>query len=157
MIGLDPEYSSFLFVAAVAAMTEIIGVLTGFVIGYSFADARNLVASAAVFLLTFSIYGGTFIVPRNIPGYLRWMIYLDPIYYAFTSSMQIGYNRCFDASSASKNNPVFPCQRTVAFEVYGINDALPAGVNFALLTKLAFVLCFLGWVSLSLNCKYRSK
>lgn len=157
MIGLNPAFSAFLFVAVVGAITQVVGILAGFVVGYSVADPRRMVASSIIFVLTFMIYGGTFIIPEYVPGYLRWLVYLDPIYYAFTSSMQVGFNQCPDVSSASKNNPVYPCQRTVAFDIYGINDALPAGVNLALLTTLGLVLCFLGWISLSLNCKYRSK
>lgn len=151
MIGLNPAFSACLFVAALAGVLQVIGMLGGMVIGYTVSDPRKLIASVAMILFPFSLYGGIFIIPADIPGYLRWLVYLNPVYYAFTSAMQISYNPC------NPNTDVSLCQKTVAFRIYGIDDALPAGVNLALLVVVGFGYFMLGWISLSLNCKYRSK
>lgn len=157
MVGLNPAFSAYLFVSMLAGLCQTIGVLAGYTMGYSVRDVRKLVASAIISLLPFTIFGGLIIVPHDIPGYLRWLVYLDPIYYAFTAGMQVGYPPCPDAQSASENNPVVPCQRTVAFERFGINDALPAGINVVLLITLGIAVFFTGWISLYINARFRSK
>lgn len=157
MVGLNPAFSAYLFVSFVAGLSQTVGVLAGMSIGYSVADARKLTATTAMSLLPFMIFGGLLIAPPNIPGYLRWFVYVDPIYYAFTAAMQVGYTPCPDFESATESNPVSPCQRTVAFGLYGIDEALPAGVNVTLLMTLGLIVFILGWISLYFNAKYRSK
>lgn len=120
-------------------------------------DPPRLVAMATICVLPLWLFSGIFIALPDAPGFLRWIYYINPQYYGFVAGMQIAYTPCPTLATASKNNPIAPCQRTVAFDLFGIDDALPAGVNVALLLTVAAVFVLAGWASLVLRVRYFRK
>lgn len=119
-----------------------------------FKDLTIALAVLPIILLPLLLFSGLFVNSQSTPGYLRWIKYISPMFYAFVGEMETE----FSGTTLSNCNPrVRNCQGEVALEVFGIQNELPIGVNIVLLCVIFLVLIFAAYFVLLLITKRRYK
>lgn len=86
MIGLTPAFSSYLFIATLAALGALCGHAYGTLIASIFDDVNIALIVAPLCILPFVAVSGIFVAA--LPVYINWLKYCSPIYYSFSGMLQ---------------------------------------------------------------------
>lgn len=85
----------------------------------------------------FNLYTGLLLLPRNMPGYMRWLIYVNPAYHAFSGLAQIQ----FRGETLTNCDPARDeCNGDQLLENFGSDFTIPVGVIFVYMMCIIFVL-----------------
>lgn len=87
MVGLNPNVGRFFLFIMIILSAILFSVALGLTIGtFSPTEKFSQVLGTTV-LLFFIIFGGGFANPKSIPNWLRWIIWISPVNYAFRALM----------------------------------------------------------------------
>ncbi|KAH9411818.1 ABC-2 type transporter [Ordospora pajunii] len=88
MIGLNENAGRFFMFLVIVLSLTLFSISYGLAIS-AMASSQNVAqVLGSLGLLVFLIYSGSFNNPNTIPGWLRWMVWLSPMYYATKASFQ---------------------------------------------------------------------
>ncbi|KAM0672568.1 hypothetical protein OCOL_000299 [Ordospora colligata] len=88
MIGLNNNAGRFFIFLVIVLSLTLFSISYGLAIS-AMASSQNVAqVLGSLGLLVFLIYSGSFNNPNTIPAWLRWMVWLSPMYYATKASFQ---------------------------------------------------------------------
>lgn len=136
MIGLSSDISTFLVFLSIMGSLILFGIAYSLAIGAITSTQNNSQVLGSMGLLVFLIYSGSFNNPNTIPSWLRWAVWISPMYYATKASFQNQLNGVvFESSSI----------RTTGEEQIRIRGLDGTGVPFC--TFVLLVMSFFWMVS----------
>lgn len=89
MTNSNPRLTSFLGTVLTHSATNLCAESVGLLIGAATSDTKLGVTYATLSALTFMVVGGFFV--RNIPFFLKWLLYISPLKYAYVASIQFEF------------------------------------------------------------------
>ncbi|ADM11175.1 EPP transporter-like protein [Encephalitozoon intestinalis ATCC 50506] len=102
MMGLNSDLKTFLTFLAITNSLILFSIAYSLAIGAMTSSQSNSQVFGPMGLLVFLIYSGSFNNPNTIPEYLRWMVWLSPMYYAVKASFQNQLNGVVFESSYAR-------------------------------------------------------
>ncbi|AFN82649.1 EPP transporter-like protein [Encephalitozoon romaleae SJ-2008] len=88
MIGLSSDVSTFLVFLTIMGSLILFSIAYSLAIGAITSTQNNSQVLGSMGLLVFLIYSGSFNNPNTIPSWLRWVVWVSPMYYATKASVQ---------------------------------------------------------------------
>lgn len=153
MVGLRPAFSAYLLVATFAAFAAVAGVSLGMLLASLFNDFTVVLAVTPVILLPLLLLSGIFVNSESLKGYLEWIKYISPLYYATVGMLQTEFERDFPNCDSSRVN----CDGRQGLDSLGMGDSLAIGVNLVLLITLWLALTISAYLVLVLLTRRRYK
>lgn len=89
MSNSNPLISSFLGTVLTQSITNLCAESVGLLIGASTSNTKLGVTCATLSALSFMVVGGFFV--KSIPFFMRWMLYISPLKYAYVASIQFEF------------------------------------------------------------------
>lgn len=151
-VGLNPNFWRFVFFIFVLILISFLSISLAIVVSLYTKTLIQSQVLAATILTAFVIFGGNFVNPDTIPGFIRWIIWVSPVYYALEAMLQDQFRGlAFDCGDSDE-----PCYPTgsAALDFYGLNRiGYRKSVTVLLLITVALVL--VGAVSMRNRIKPR--
>lgn len=147
MVGLNPPFSAYLLVATLAALGALCGNAYGTLIVSLIDDLNIALTVAPIAILPLLVVSGFF--AAAIPGFLNWLKYISPIYYAFSGMIQTEFSRTFPNCDATREN----CNGSRAIAELNFSDTFPPGVNIVFLITIFAVLWIAGFLALWIGAR----
>lgn len=95
IIGLNPNAGRFFICLIIIISLILFSIAFGLTIS-TISPAQNIAQIiGSTFILLFTVYSGAFGSTATIPIWLRWLIYVSPIYYAYTAILQNQFSDVF--------------------------------------------------------------
>jgi ATP-binding cassette, subfamily G (WHITE), eye pigment precursor transporter len=95
IIGLNSSASRFFICCLIIASLILFSISFGLTIS-TISPSQNIAQIiGSTFVLLFVVYSGAFGSTATIPNWLRWLIYISPIYYAYTAILQNQFKDVF--------------------------------------------------------------
>lgn len=88
IVGLNPSFLRFVFFAFVLTTIMLFSISFSVVLVMSTKTLIQAQVLAATAMMSFVMFGGTFVTPDTIPAFARWAIWVSPVYYAFEAIVQ---------------------------------------------------------------------
>lgn len=142
MIGLNPAFSNYLMVATLGAFGALCGNAYGTLIVALVDDLNIALTIAPICILPLLVVSGVFVA--ELPGFLNWLKYISPIYYAFSGMLQVEFDRVFP--NCDDTREVCDGQRGIL--ELNFSDTFSPGVNLAFLAVIFVTFWIAGWIAL---------
>ncbi|KAM0687863.1 hypothetical protein COBT_000887 [Conglomerata obtusa] len=91
MTGLNPNAGRFFIFLIIIISSVIFATSLGLTIGTISPSEKFAQVLGTTSLIIFIVFGGGFNNPDTIPGWLRWLIWISPVNYAFRAAMNNQY------------------------------------------------------------------
>lgn len=91
MVGLYPSAGRFFIFLIIINSAVLFAVALGLTVSTFAPNEKSAQVLGTTILIIFIIFGGSFNNPDTIPGWLRWIIWISPVNYAFRGVMQNQY------------------------------------------------------------------
>ncbi|AFN83302.1 ABCG transporter [Encephalitozoon romaleae SJ-2008] len=88
IVGLNPDLFRFAFFVFIFAVVVLFSTSFGIIVSLYTKTLIHAQILASTIVMTFTMLGGTFVNPGSIPGFIRWAIWISPVYYAFETVLQ---------------------------------------------------------------------
>ncbi|KAH9411163.1 ABC-2 type transporter [Ordospora pajunii] len=88
MVGLNPRFDRFVFFLVILIAALVFSISFAMLVALNTKTHVQAQILGSTIITSFVIFGGTFVNPDTIPGFIRWAIWLSPIYYAFEAMLQ---------------------------------------------------------------------
>lgn len=88
IIGFNPNFAIYLLFTCIILCEVIFAVSFGISFGIISPNMKSAQILGYGFYLFFVIYSGAFFPPTRIPDWLRWLVWISPIYYAFNAAIK---------------------------------------------------------------------
>ncbi|KAM0677120.1 hypothetical protein BDAP_002281 [Binucleata daphniae] len=92
MTGLNPNAGRFFIFLIIIVSSVLFASSLGLTIGTLSPNEKFSQVLGTTTLIVFIIFGGGFNNPNTIPGWLRWIIWISPVNYAFRGAMNNQYS-----------------------------------------------------------------
>lgn len=142
MIGLNPPFSDYLFVATFAALSALCGNAYGTLISSLIDDLSLALTVSPLIILPLVLVSGIFVA--TLPPYLVWLKYISPVYYSFSGMIQTEFSRDFPNCDSS----IQDCSGDIAFTQLAYDVVFSPGVCVVFLVTIYVVLWVGGFVAL---------
>lgn len=153
MIGLTPAFSAYLLMATFVAVASVAGVSLGILLASLFDDFTVVLAVTPIILLPLLLLSGIFVNSDSLKGYLEWIKYISPLYYATVGMLQVEFTRDFPNCDPTRE----VCDGEIGLESLGLSDGLATGVNLVLAITIWIVLTICAYLVLVVLTKRRYK
>jgi ATP-binding cassette, subfamily G (WHITE), eye pigment precursor transporter len=140
IIGLNPGFLRFVTLLLVLVCISFFCLSLAIVIAIHTESILDSFVLSTIYLSFFTVFSGTFVDLNTIPRFIRWMIWLSPMYYAFQATVQSqfsGQNFFYEGSAL----PVLETGEEV-LEYYGLNK-LGYKMSLCILFVIALGTCLL--------------
>ncbi|KAM0672141.1 hypothetical protein OCOL_000795 [Ordospora colligata] len=152
MVGLNPRFDRFVFFLVILMAALVFSISFAMLVALNTKTHVQAQILGSTIITSFVIFGGTFVNQDTIPGFIRWAIWLSPIYYAFEAMLQNQFKGMLFECDFSERDCI--CDGEEALQFYGfkrIGTGLSTGI-----VLLSTTLCvFLGVVSMRTVIKPR--
>ncbi|KAM0675203.1 hypothetical protein GVAV_001547 [Gurleya vavrai] len=143
MTGLNPNAGRFFIFLIIMLSSVLFASSIGLTVGTVSPNEKFSQVLGTTSIIVFVIFGGGFNNPNTIPGWLRWIIWISPVNYAFRGAMNNQYSGLqFEGSSGSsilKSRGIdYPGVWSCLFGLWGLTGACILIGSFSLhyLTKV---------------------
>jgi hypothetical protein len=147
MVAWSFGFSTFVCVTLIAMVGVMTGQACGYLIGASFNDLQVGQTVMMVVMSLLMLCGGFF--NQNLPGWLSWVQYLSPFYYAGCAAMQVIFQEdipCDGSGVFCENGQTTFSYNEYLHDVLHVN--LPLWVNIFVLLLFVIIPRFLAYVVL---------
>lgn len=137
LIGFNPNFGKFVIFLIIILCIVLFAISFGLAVSVATPSAGSAQVVGITINIAFILYSGALAVPSSIPSWLRWIVWLSPIYYAFSALCQTQFSRTSGPSDSSSSNT--NGQGTLeSFEINGLSITANAFVilGYAALLQL---------------------
>lgn len=136
LLGFDPNFGKFVIFTIIILCIVLFAISFGLAVSVTTPSAGSAQILGITINIAFILYSGALAVPSSIPSWLRWMVWLSPIYYAFSALCKTqlsGTSASSDSSSGIEEQDVLD-----SFEVNKLSITANAFaiVGYAVLLQL---------------------
>lgn len=152
MIGFDPAFSTLLMTGVLQTGACFGGAGLGTFLGLSTDNTPVVMAIQPLITLVLTLFSGLY--TSELPGWLVWIRFISPIYYAFSGSMKLQ----FDGPITNCPYPELEiCNGSEVLEFYNLDDGLSVGVDLVLCVALGTFWFTLAYVTFVTRSWYKNR
>lgn len=145
IVGLDPDFSSFLMIGLFASLSCICGNIIGTFISSISANIAIAFSIAPFILMPFMLVSGIFIA--TISSFLDWVKYISPIYYSYSGMFQVQFSS--DNTSCDPN--LLDCSNEQANIINEFYPTFSQGVDVVFMVAIYLLVWIFCLVALNIR------
>jgi ATP-binding cassette, subfamily G (WHITE), eye pigment precursor transporter len=140
IIGLNPGFFRFVIFLLVLVCVSFFCLSLSIVIAIHTNNGQHAFVLSTTYLSFFTVFSGTFVDLNTIPHFIRWMVWLSPMYYAFQAIVQSQ----FSGERFVYKGDAFPVLETGKdiLDYYGL-DKLGYKTSLCILFGISLAMCLL--------------
>ena len=148
LVGLKKNFVNYIIFIIIIFFCTLCGNAFGILIGTLFSKIELALSASPAIILPILLLSGFFINSSNVPIYLRWIKYLSPIYYSFSSLVQNELsNLNFDCDN-STNDCEYKTGEEVLHDLNLNHENMNIIINIIIMLTIYILLSFFSYIFL---------
>ncbi len=155
MIGFQANALRFLVLNLDGMLVSLCGMSLGLFFGAAFPNMNAALAAMPLVLLPLILFSGLYVNAGSIPGWLSWIMYISPSYYAFNAAVKNEFTT-LELPECPAPLPS-PCSGKIALDQLSMNGFPSITTSFILLAGMSCILSVAAYCALFLLCATHGK